>query len=175
AIIIHTMMQSANLELSATLASLVQTQFRERVGRKDRGVHSAPFLVLWKTTMPSVLIETGFISNLEEEKFLMTELGQDYLASAIFRAFRDYKQLIERKTNFGVDSLYIAPIIAQESPQQNATVSLSQEDLPIESKFANSDVYSKSTDTIYYSIQIASSKTILQTSPENFKGLQNVY
>src|SRR5690606_27342700 len=58
AIIIHTMMQSANLELSATLASLVQTQFRERVGRKDRGVHSAPFLVLWKTTMPSVLIET---------------------------------------------------------------------------------------------------------------------
>ena len=114
AIIIHTMMQSANLELSATLASLVQTQFRERVGRKDRGVHSAPFLVLWKTTMPSVLIETGFISNLEEEKFLMTELGQDYMASSIFRAFRDYKQLIERKTNFGVDTTYIALIIDQE-------------------------------------------------------------
>ncbi|HOS83988.1 MAG TPA: N-acetylmuramoyl-L-alanine amidase [Bacteroidales bacterium] len=99
AIIIHTMMQSANIEHSARLASMVQKEFRERVGRKDRGVHTAPFMVLWKTTMPSILIETGFISNAEEEQFLITEQGQDYMASAIYRAFKDYKTAIETKSN----------------------------------------------------------------------------
>lgn len=102
AIIIHTMMQSANIEHSARLASMVQKELRERVGRKDRGVHTAPFMVLWKTTMPSILIETGFISNAEEEQFLMTEQGQDYIASAIYRAFKDYKAAIETKSNLGV-------------------------------------------------------------------------
>lgn len=175
AIIIHTMMQSANLELSATLAALVQTQFRERVGRKDRGVHSAPFLVLWKTTMPSILIETGFISNPEEEKFLMTELGQDYMASAIFRAFRDYKQLIERKTNFGVDTAYINKQEIVNKPQEQLLIAPEKIETPtppITSVEQNNSVQS---DEIYYSIQIASSQTELKTTPENFKGLQNVF
>src|SRR5690554_2401176 len=152
AIIIHTMMQSANLELSATLASFVQEQFRERVGRRDRKVRSAPFLVLWKTTMPSVLIETGFITNEAEQAFLMTELGQDYMASAIFRAFRDYKQLIERKTNFDVDTTFIN----QQEMIQQALVT-------------------DTTTQLFFSVQIASSKNKIETDPQNFKGLENVF
>ncbi|MDA3883057.1 MAG: N-acetylmuramoyl-L-alanine amidase [Bacteroidales bacterium] len=152
AIIIHTMMQSANLELSATLASFVQDQFRERVGRRDRGVRSAPFLVLWKTTMPSVLIETGFITNEVEQAFLMTELGQEYMASAVFRAFRDYKNMIERKTNFDVDTAFIN----QQEMIQNALVI-------------------DTTKQLFFSVQIASSKNKIETIPQNFKGLENVF
>lgn len=118
AIIIHTMMQSANLEHSARLASMVQKEFRERVGRKDRGVHTAPFMVLWKTSMPSILIETGFISNTEEEQFLITEQGQDYMASAIYRAFKDYKTAIENKSN--IASKPEQPTIKQQ-PEQTKT------------------------------------------------------
>ena len=88
--IIFSLMQNVYLDKSLKLASMVQDEFREKAKRADRGVKQAGFLVLWHTKMPSILIETGFISNEEEEKYLMSESGQDYLASAIFRAIRDY-------------------------------------------------------------------------------------
>ena len=96
--IIFSLMQNTYLKQSTEFATLVQGQFRDRVGRKDRGVRQAGFVVLWRTTMPSVLVELGYITNPEEEKFLMSEQGQDYLASAIFRAFRDYKQTIDSRS-----------------------------------------------------------------------------
>lgn len=90
------MMQSAYLDQSIELASRIQSQFTERVNRRDRGVRQAGFVVLYKTTMPSILIELGFLSNYEEEKFLKSETGQDYMASAIFRAVRDYTEGMEK-------------------------------------------------------------------------------
>jgi N-acetylmuramoyl-L-alanine amidase len=96
--IIFSLMQNTYLKQSTEFATLVQGQFRDRVGRKDRGVRQAGFVVLWRTTMPSVLIELGYITNPEEEKFLMSEQGQDYLASAIYRALRDYKQTIDSRS-----------------------------------------------------------------------------
>lgn len=97
--IIFNLIQNVHKEQSLQMAALVQKEFKERVGRIDRGVNPAPFLVLWKTTMPSILIETGFISNEDEEKFLSSEQGQDYMASAIYRAFRDYKTAFEKRSN----------------------------------------------------------------------------
>ncbi len=94
-----TMFQDAFLDQSTLLADEIQRQFRERVKRKDRGVFQAGFLVLYKTTMPGVLIETGFITNPEDEKFLMSDDGQVYLASAIFRAIKFYKEEMEREDN----------------------------------------------------------------------------
>jgi N-acetylmuramoyl-L-alanine amidase len=91
-------MQNIYLKQSTEFATMIQNQFRDRVGRKDRGVRQAGFVVLWRTTMPSVLIELGFISNPEEEKYLNSAQGQDYLASAIYRAFRDYKQTIDSRS-----------------------------------------------------------------------------
>jgi N-acetylmuramoyl-L-alanine amidase len=96
--IIFSLMQNTYLKQSTEFATLIQNQFRDRVGRKDRGVRQAGFQVLWRTTMPSVLVELGFVTNPEEEKYLQTEQGQDYLASAIFRAFRDYKQAIDNRS-----------------------------------------------------------------------------
>ena len=87
--------QKEYLDQSLQLAAKVQEQFTKRVGRKDRGVQQAGFLVLWKTAMPSILIELGFISNAAEERFLASESGQTYMASAIYRAFRDFKESYE--------------------------------------------------------------------------------
>ncbi len=96
--VIFTLMQNVYQKQSLEFAGLVQDQFRDRVNRSDRGVKQGGLLVLWMTTMPSVLIELGFISNPEEERFMNSEEGQVYLASAIFRAFRDYKNSIDKKS-----------------------------------------------------------------------------
>lgn len=89
--IIFSMYQNIYLNQSLIMASLTQDQFRDRAGRHDRGVKQAGFLVLYNITMPGVLVEAGFLSNAQEEKYLMSELGQSHIASAVFRAFRDYK------------------------------------------------------------------------------------
>lgn len=94
-----TMFQDAFLDQSTVFAKLLQDQFRERVKLKDRGVKQAGFLVLYKTAMPGVLVESGFLSNSRDEAFLNSENGKVYIASAIFRAFRDYKLEMERKDN----------------------------------------------------------------------------
>ena len=101
--IIFSLMQNTYLKQSTEFASMIQDQFRDRVGRKDRGVKQAGFVVLWRTTMPSVLVELGFLSNAEEEKYLISETGQDYLASAIYRAFRDYKHTIDNRSGLNAN------------------------------------------------------------------------
>ena len=93
--ILFNLYQSANKTSSINLAEKIQNQFQTRVGRKNRGVKQAPFWVLWATTMPSVLVETGYITNSAEEKYLASEEGQALLASGIFRAVRDYKNELE--------------------------------------------------------------------------------
>jgi N-acetylmuramoyl-L-alanine amidase len=90
--IIFSLYQNAYLNQSLSIASFIQDQFRERAMRADRGVKQAGFLVLYQVTMPGILVETGFLSNPREEQYLMSETGQSHIASAIFRAFRDYKQ-----------------------------------------------------------------------------------
>lgn len=90
AYIVLNLYQNEYLDMSLDLAEKIQTQFRERAKRKDLGVRQAGFLVLWRTTMPSVLIEIGFISNPTEERYLNSQYGQDIIASAIYRAIRDY-------------------------------------------------------------------------------------
>lgn len=89
------LMQKAFLSNSISLASKIETDFATRVNRSSRGVKQAPFYVLWTTSMPSVLIELGFISNVNEEKFLNSKDGQAYLASAIYRSIKAYKEEIE--------------------------------------------------------------------------------
>ena len=96
--IMFTLMQNIFQEQSTDLASKIQTQYKERINRTDRGVKQAGFWVLFMTTMPSVLTETGFITNPAEEKYLNSKQGQDYIASSIFRACRDYINEIDSKS-----------------------------------------------------------------------------
>lgn len=87
--------QHAYLENSINFAQKVETQFETLVGRKSRGVMQAGFLVLWKTTMPSVLIEIGYLTNSNEEKYLNKPMGQTYIASGIYNALKEYKEELE--------------------------------------------------------------------------------
>ncbi len=82
---------SASMQFSEEFAAMVQNQFKERVKRRSRGVHQAGFYVLWSASMPSVLVELGYLTNRQEARFLNSDQGQTYLASAIFRAVRKYK------------------------------------------------------------------------------------
>jgi len=93
--ILFSLTQSAYQESSLNMAKKVEDQFKSKAGRLSRGVKQAGFLVLWKTTMPGVYVETGFLSNSEEEKFLNSDEGQDLIASGIYRAFKEYKSEVE--------------------------------------------------------------------------------
>ncbi|HQP16912.1 MAG TPA: N-acetylmuramoyl-L-alanine amidase [Bacteroidales bacterium] len=93
--IIFSLYQNAYLDQSLTFSSFVQKQFTDKAGRSSRGVKQAGFLVLYKTTMPGALVEIGFISNPTEEMYLMSESGQNIIASAIYRAFKEYKAQVE--------------------------------------------------------------------------------
>lgn len=89
--IIFSMYQDVFLDRSLSFAAKVQDQF-EKIGRENKGVKQAGFLVLWKTKMPAVLIETGFLTNPTEEKYLGSARGQEEIARSIYNAFVKYKK-----------------------------------------------------------------------------------
>ena len=93
--ILFSLSQSAYIENSLKLAVQIEDQFGRRAGRHSRGVKQAGFWVLWRTAMPSVLVEIGYLTNPKEEKELNNGSVQGNIASGVFRAFRDYKNEVE--------------------------------------------------------------------------------
>ncbi len=151
--IMFEMIQDEYLEQSVMLASVIQDQFREVSKRYDRSVKQAGFLVLRETTMPSVLIEAGFLSNQSERNYLLSESGRSSIASSVFKAFREYKRRIEEKSSFN---------LITETTTQHAQ--LKDEAKGKESK-----------SNAFYSVQIAATKRSLETHPSNFKGEKNIF
>ena len=98
--IIFSLMQNAYLNQSLDFAAELQNQFKNTAKRIDRNVKQANLYVLWKTAMPSVLLELGFICNPEEEKFMSSAAGKEKLAVSIFQAFSSYKAKIEDRSSF---------------------------------------------------------------------------
>jgi N-acetylmuramoyl-L-alanine amidase len=94
ALIARQIQLSVFLDQSISFADKLQKEFK-KIGRHDRGVKQAGFLVLYKTTMPSVLIETGFLTNPKEETFLADTSGQSKMANSMFTAFQNYKNELE--------------------------------------------------------------------------------
>ncbi|HZY78916.1 MAG TPA: N-acetylmuramoyl-L-alanine amidase [Cyclobacteriaceae bacterium] len=90
-----TLSQSANLESSLLLAAKIESQLKTKGGRKSKGVKQAGFQVLWQTTMPGVYCEIGYLSNTKEEKELNDPKVQENIASAIYRALKEYKAQME--------------------------------------------------------------------------------
>lgn len=163
--IVLTLTQSAHLEQSLLFASKIQKEFTEKVGRYNRGVKQAGFLVLHQTSMPSVLIETGFITNKEEEKFLASDIGQDYMASAIYRAFKDYKYEIEDK---GKNSETEVKKLNEPEPKET----IEPKEKP--DKKEKNKIKEESEKGVVFKIQIATSSVKTELKPENFSGLEGV-
>ena len=151
--ITFTLFQNAYLEQSTKFASFVQDEMKDRVGMNDRGVRQAGFLVLYKTTMPSVLIETVFLSNPDEEKFLMSDKGQEYIASAICRAFIKFKA---RQEGNGKELASANPKKTGNSNTNLGTITIKKEAPKTETNIAEPEVQrdtikpkEKSTESSY--------------------------
>ncbi len=151
AIIARQLQLSVFLDQSILFASKLQQEFK-KLGRYDRGVKQAGFLVLYKTTMPSVLIETGFLTNPGEEKFLGENDGQIRMANAMFSAFEKYKSDLE-----GVSSVTNKPIIEEvpEAPKQNLPTTVEP-----------------TKELITFRIQIETSEVKLAKNAARFKGFE---
>jgi len=99
-LLIYELANSGYMANSQKLATLIDHQFSERAHRHTRGVKQAGFVVLYYASMPAILVELGFISNKNEAKFLDSDYGQSIMASAIYRAVKEYKKEFDRSQNF---------------------------------------------------------------------------
>jgi N-acetylmuramoyl-L-alanine amidase len=151
--IMFSLMQKTYFNQSIEFGDYVQDQFRERANRKDLGVREQGLLVLAQTTMPGVLVETGFITNAEEEKYLMSNYGQDIIASAIYRGFKEYKEEIDRRSNLSV-------VVSEEHTPASVTSSV--------------DTPGTKSDQIVFRVQVASSKNKIATVPSSFRGYSQI-
>ena len=172
--IVFSLYQNAFLDQSLDFASNVQEQVHNKLKRFDRGIKQAGFLVLYKTAMPSVLIETGFLTNDNDEKFINTVDGQYNIASAIFDAFKNYKISME---SVGISTPVTNKIsnidTSNNQAKENYTES-NNDELKIDKKTPVQENTVTNEIQIVYRIQIASSSTkILPNSPE-LKGLKEV-
>lgn len=184
--IIFEFMQDKYMEQSVHLASLVQKQFRHSCKRVDRGVHQAGFLVLKASAMPSILVELGFISTPEEERYLNTEEGTNNLARGIHRAFLTYKR--EHEIRLTGASRTIIPADNEDSlqPKQEETqVAVYEEVEKNDSSTGISKltaevsrpivVESATNDNIItFKIQILTSSSPLSKNDKRLKGLKDV-
>lgn len=147
--IIFEFMQDKNMSQSVNFATLIQQNFKS-YNRIDKGVHQAGFLVLRETSMPSVLVELGYISNPSEETYLLSDKGTTDLANAIYRAFINYKG----------NSSKIKPTTVTSNTRQETTTPKEEE--------------TKETSKIKFKIQILASDRVLPQNSRQFKGLNPV-
>lgn len=165
-----TLFQSEHLDQSLDLANRIQQQFKNRVGRKDRGVHQAGFLVLWRTAMPSVLVELGYLSNSTEESFLRSEEGQTYMASAIYRAIKEYKRAYEKE-----NGVYDYRKEALENYNNEAKTDVTPEEKPAEKKPEEKNTKETSTTSnVIYRVQFYTSPSKLKLNDSRFKSLKDI-
>jgi len=163
--IMFELVQDEYLEQSVMFASDIQNRFREGARRIDRSVKQAGFLVLRRTTMPSVLVEVGFISHAGERDFMMGEPGKAKLATSIFEAFREYKRKIEDKSSFNVRTH-----TANVPTEKKETIPHAAQKTPGSQPAKTADA-----GTNWYSVQIAASQRLLKTIPSNFMGEKNIF
>lgn len=188
--IIFEFMQNKHMEQSISLASEVQKCFAS-AKRNNRGVRQAGFLVLRKTSMPSILVELGYISNPAEERFMRTKEGQNKLATAIYNAFTKYKWKYDRKRGALAGNASAAPILeVADNIDDNQPISAppgSEEYIRQKNKMEESNQSRVSKSAVsakqagrvkkgqtIYKIQILTSDKKLSSGSKLFKGYKNV-
>ncbi len=159
--IIFNFMQKGFQEQSIRLATLIQNQYTQRVGREDREVQQGALWVLAATSMPAVLTELGFISNPAEEKFLTSKKGKEYMASAIFRAVREYKNDIDSKQSTAYSS--------NETEMMNISIENTQK-----STSTDKSTPTQQSEVPVYKLQILSSPQIIDSKHTSLQGLETL-
>jgi len=168
-------MQDNYMNQSIQFASILLQKFLSS-GRKDRGVRQDVFLVLRCTSMPSVLVELGFLSNTEEERFLKSDAGQDKMAESILSGFTDFKNDYERKTTGASTSSKRTDTSRIKSPKlysaQDEDGKEKQSDSLSKEKDSNNTIGESTISGLIFKIQLMSSPNKLSPTSKKLKGIQ---
>lgn len=158
--IMFEMFQSSHLDRSIKFASVVQKELVSTAGRKNNGVRQAPFYVLVRTAMPSVLVELDFICNPTQEKFMASEDGQKKLAMSIYNAITRYRGITDSATLF--------PHEDHHPSKDTSSVKTAENKTRLEKSTTVVD------NTLYYRIQFLTSTKTLKGSDQRLKGLKPI-
>jgi N-acetylmuramoyl-L-alanine amidase len=174
--------QDAFLEQSISIADEIQRQFEGRVKRRNRGVKQQPLAVLRGSTMPAVLVELGFLTNPGEEDFLQSTQGKELLASAIYRAVKEYKfKREQRDAGIQTEGSSLTPTVQVQVQAPTPIQGNSAEYEPVaastqqETQAPDIQVEIDAGMDLHFAVQIAVSRNDLRCLPENFKGLESVW
>ncbi len=165
--IIFSLFQNAYSDQSLLLAASIEDEFKTSIKRFDRGVKQAGFLVLWKTAMPSVLTELGFISNPEEEQYLKSDAGQTELAISIYNAFAKYKSQYDNSSVY-LEKIPARPVSQTSQPKEEQKPETEVKEEKAETQTVTSDTPKADEKT---NANVDKPKEQVQTA-ENTKGIQ---
>ncbi|MCQ2135033.1 MAG: N-acetylmuramoyl-L-alanine amidase [Bacteroidales bacterium] len=160
--IIFNLMQNANLVQSLLFADEAAQSLAKGPVLKNRGISQDPFLVLWRTTMPSVLIECGFITSTNDLAKMSTEAGQEQIAKSIYNAIVSYK----KKYDSSVNAKPVEPVKTQPAPKTAAKETAK----PAEKQPKQESVQSRSG--VYYGTQVIASAKLMKSGDSFFKGYE---
>lgn len=182
--IIFEFLQDKNMEKSVKLATLVQRQFKNTARRIDKGVHQAGFLVLRATSMPSVLVELGYISTPDEEQYLLSDAGATAMANSIYKAFLNYKRehdapasrsKVQQQDLPEPESSPEEPAIERQTVEpDSATEPVKTSPTPARTPKKTSGTQNKGADKPVFKIQILVSNKVLPKGSKQLKGLSPV-
>lgn len=170
--IIFEFMTNQYMQQSLDIASYIQKDFKNVARRIDRGVRQAGFLVLRESSMPSILIELGFINNPTEAKYLSSEQGQKAMASAIYAGFRKYKEDYNKREG-------VAPVKNSNAVKPSPVAKNNEQvtSIPLVSSPSSSVKSSQNTTkggAIEYRVQFLFSPRKLSDNSPRFQGLKEV-
>lgn len=163
--IIFEYLQNEFLKESIEVAQGVQTQLHSTAKRYNRGVHQAGFLVLHATAMPSILVELGFISNAEEEKYLTSSTGKEKLSTSIANGFDKYYDNLKKSTSKSATSEKSAQDLQEVAPAPNATETIDTQ---------SASFIPDSSEAPIFKVQFLSCDKQLPTNSPKLKGLPDV-
>ncbi|HHT23802.1 MAG TPA: N-acetylmuramoyl-L-alanine amidase [Bacteroidales bacterium] len=143
-------MQDRYLDKSLQMADLIETQFKS-IKRYSRGVKQAGFMVLHRTAAPSVLVELGFISNADEERYLNSTEGKEQLTQSIYKAFANYKRKHDSRTEANNE----VPVIEPEYKAEDTS-------------------FQVDSDKVIFKIQLFALERRISPDHKEFKGLKNI-
>lgn len=175
-------LQKEKQDQSLNLAGKIQYQFETRLKLFNRGVKQRILFVMYKTSMPSVLVETGFLSNLEDEKYLASDKGQAYVASAIYRAFKMYKMQAEGSTSseiksaeesdYSSQSKSIGAMTESHAHVTKDTIAPVVKTMPEDTVLKKVISAPEEAAELIFKVQLTSSSKKIELTSHKFKGLE---
>lgn len=173
--IIFSLMQYVYLDQSMSFANMIQKNYLKNTPIVDRGARQAPYLVLWKTAMPSVLTEIGFLSNEHDRRFLTTDSGQQKIARSLFNAFSEYKSKVDGNSKaVYLDDSYIVASDSDSSKNANTSNPASATSGSVASDSgaattARSVYIDSDRPSVFFSVQVCSSTSKISSNSATFK------